>query len=552
MSDTAAGIVSVVVLLAALAAVYVPLGDHMARVFTSTRHLRVERALYRVAGVDPDAAQSPRAYLLSVLAFSGMGIIVLMAILILQAQLPLSRGMAGMPFWMAFNTAVSFVTNTNWQSYSGESTLGFTAQMAGLAVQNFLSAAVGLAIAVALVRGFWHRHSGTVGNFWVDLMRGTVRILLPIACMAALVLVAGGVIQNFTDVTMHTLSGHTQVLTGGPVASQEAIKELGNNGGGYFNANSAHPLENPNGFTNLFEIFLMLLVPVCLTRTLGTMLGNHRQGRAILGVMAVLWSGSLVVATWAEAGGHSVAARAAGAAMEGKETRFGEWASALFAVVTTGTSTGAVDSSHDSFTPVGGAAALVNMMLGEVTPGGIGAGLYGILVVAILTVFISGLMVGRTPEFLGKKIGTGEIRWVALYILATPALALVGAGVAIARHQTTTALGNPDGHGFSEVLYAYTSAANNNGSAFAGITVTSDFFQITLAIAMLIGRLLPIAFVVLLAGDLAAQGRIPVTEGTLPTHTPLFVGMLAGVVLIVTGLTYFPALALGPVAEALA
>lgn len=552
MSDTVSGLLTVAALVALLAAAYVPLGDHMARVFTSTRHLRVERAVYRLSGVDPDAEQGARSYATGVVGFSLVSIVVLMAIQLGQAALPMDRGLPGVGFWMSFNTAVSFVTNTNWQSYAGESTLGFTAQVAGLAVQNFLSAAVGMAVAVALVRGFVRSRSGALGNVWVDLTRATIRILLPLAFIAAVLLVAGGAVQSFTDSTMSTLAGHPQVLTGGPVASQEAIKELGNNGGGFFNANSAHPFENPTAITNLLEVFLILVLPVALTRTLGTMLGNRRQGLAVLGVMAALWSVSLVVTTWAEVGAHSPAAQAAGAAMEGKETRFGEWASALFAVATTGTSTGAVNASHDSLTATGGGTVLVTMMLGEVVPGGVGAGLYGILVMAILAVFVAGLMVGRTPELLGKKISTRQMTYVALYTLTTPVLVLVGTGVAISRGSTAEAMGNPGGHGFSEVLYAFTSAANNNGSAFGGLTVTSDFFQVALGLAMLIGRLLPIVLVLALAGSLAEQGRVPATAGTLPTHTPLFVGMLAGVIVVMTGLTYFPALALGPIAEALA
>ena len=552
MSDTLGGLLTLALLLALLAAVYVPLGDYMARVYTSTTHLRVERAVYRLSGVNPAAEQGARSYATSVIGFSLVSVVVLMVIQLGQAALPMDRDLPGVPFWMSFNTAVSFVTNTNWQSYAGESTLGFTAQMAGLAVQNFLSAAVGIAVAVALIRGFVRSRNGALGNFWVDLTRGTIRILLPMAFVAALLLVAGGVVQSFADSTMSTLAGHPQVLTGGPVASQEAIKELGNNGGGFFNANSAHPFENPTAVTNFLEIFLILVLPVALTRTLGTMLGNRRQGLAVLGVMGVLWSVSLAVTTWAEVGAHSPAAQAAGAAMEGKETRFGEWASALFAVATTGTSTGAVNASHDSLTATGGGTVLVNMMLGEIVPGGVGAGIYGILVMAILAVFVAGLMVGRTPELLGKKISAKQMTYVALYTLTTPALVLVGTGIAISRDSTADAMGNPGGHGFSEVLYAFTSAANNNGSAFGGITVTSDFFQIMLGLAMLVGRLLPIVLVLLLAGSLAEQGKVPVTAGTLPTHKPLFVGMLVGVILIMTGLTYFPALALGPIAEALA
>lgn len=552
MSDTLGGLLSIGALLVLLAAAYVPLGDHMARVFTSTTHTRPERALYRLAGIDPDAEQSPRAYALSVLGFSLVGIVLLIAILMGQAALPMDRGLSGMGFAMAFNTAISFVTNTNWQSYAGESTLGFTAQMAGLAVQNFVSAAVGIAVAVALIRGLARAGSGSVGSFWVDVVRGTTRILLPLAAVFAVVLLIGGVVQTFSDQTVTTLTGGQQVLTGGPVASQEAIKELGTNGGGFFNANSAHPLENPTAFTNFVETFLMLLIPVALTRTLGTMLGNRRQGLTVLGAMGVLWGAGLAVATWAEVTGQSAAAQAAGAAMEGKEVRFGEWASALWAVTTTGTSTGAVNAAHDSLTPAGGGVTMVMMMLGEVAPGGVGSGLYGILVMAILAVFVAGLMVGRTPELLGKKIGARQMTYVALYSLTTPALVLIGAGTAIALPATADAMANPGGHGFSEVLYAFTSAANNNGSAFGGITVTSDFFQYSLAAAMLLGRLVPIVLVVLLAGSLAQAKKVPVTSGTLPTDTALFSGLLVGVIVVLTGLTYFPALALGPIAEALA
>ena len=552
MTDTMGGLLSIAVLLTLLAVLYVPLGDYMARVYTSSRHQRVERLVYRFTGVSPDAEQSPRSYAISVVGFSLVSIAVLMAILMGQAHLPMSRDMDGMPFWMAFNTAISFVANTNWQSYGGESTLGFTAQMAGLAVQNFLSAAVGIAVAVALIRGFARVRHGSIGNFWVDLTRGTVRILLPIAFLGAVALMAGGVVPTFTDTTATTLMGDPQVLTGGPVASQESIKLLGNNGGGFFNANSAHPFENPSAYTNLVEILSILLIPVCLTRTLGTMLGSRRQGLAILGTMAFLWAFSLAVTTWAEVGAHAPSAQAADAAMEGKETRLGEWATSLFAVATTGTSTGAVNASHDSMTPVGGGMVLVNMMLGEIVPGGVGAGIYGIVIMAVLTVFVCGLMVGRTPELLGKKIGTREMTFVALYVLTTPTLVLAGTGVAIARDSTADAMGNPGGHGFSEVLYAYTSAANNNGSAFGGITVTSDFFQVTLGLAMLLGRLLPIVLVLMLAGSLARQSKVPATAGTLPTHRPLFIGMLVGVIVIMTALTYFPALALGPIAEALA
>lgn len=557
MSAGWAMLASLALLVTALGLCRRPLGDHIARVFTDRRHWRVERLLHRVAGINADAGQSAAAYALSVVAFSLVSFLVLMAVLMGQAHLPWSRGMDGMDPAMAFNTALSFVANTNWQSYAGESTLGFFAQMAGLAVQNFVSAAVGITVAVALVRGFVRVPraglSGTsLGNFWVDLIRATVRILLPLAAVGAIVLMLGGVVQNFTEPSVTTLEGAHQVLTGGPVASQEVIKLLGTNGGGFFNANSAHPFENPSAWTNLFEIFLILLIPVALTRTVGTLLGDQRQGRMVLGAMAVLMTVFLAVTAWAEVGGHSPAAAAAGGSWEGKESRFGTWGSALFAVATTGTSTGAVNSAHDSFTPTGGGAVLVNMMLGEVAPGGVGSGIYGILVMAVVAVFVCGLMVGRTPEIFGKKIGTTQMKLVALYLLTTPTLVLLGTGLSMARGATSEALGNPSSHGFTEVLYAYTSAANNNGSAFGGLTVTSDWFQVTLGLAMILGRLVPIVLVVLLAGSLLTQPTIPTTSGTLATHTRLFTGLLVGVVLVLTALTYFPALALGPIAEALA
>ncbi|WP_375430681.1 potassium-transporting ATPase subunit KdpA [uncultured Friedmanniella sp.] len=552
MGDTAAGLLTILALLLLLALAYVPLGDYMASVLTPTRHNRAERLTYRLIGVNPDGQQNARSYILALLAFSVVSIVVLFAILVGQAALPFSRGLPGMPWSMALNTAISFVTNTNWQSYSGESTLGYTAQMAGLAVQNFTSAAVGIAVAAALIRGFLAKRTGELGNFWVDLTRITFRILLPLSVVAAVILLAGGVIQNFApDHTFTTIAGGSQTLPGGPVASQEAIKELGTNGGGFFNANSAHPFENPNPVTTLLEIFLLMLIPVSLTRTLGTMLGNRRQGSAVLAAMAVLWGVALTVTTWAEVGGHGQSAQAAGAAMEGKETSIGIWASTLFAVSTTGTSTGAINAQHDSLTPAGGGTVLVHMLLGEISPGGTGSGIYGILVVAVLATFVAGLMVGRTPEILGKKIGAREMTFVALYVLATPALVLLGTGVAMALSSTPDAMNNSGAHGFSEVFYAYASAANNNGSAFAGITVTSTFFQLTLGAAILFGRLLPIVLVLGLAGSLARSGQVPVTSGTLPTTTPLFVTLLVGVILLVTGLTFFPGLALGPIAEAL-
>lgn len=551
MSATTAGVLQIVALVAALALVHKPLGDYIARVFTSTRHLAVERVGYRLSGVNPDAEQRWSTYILSLLSFSAVSVVLLYLLQRFQHLLPLSNGTEEINAHQAFNTAVSFVTNTNWQSYSGE-TIGYLTQMAGLAVQNFLSAAVGIAVAVALVRGFTRRQTGEIGNFWVDLTRGTIRLLLPLAFVAAVVLLLAGAVQNFTGGTdVATLGGGTQTLPGGPVASQEAIKELGTNGGGFYNANSAHPFENPNALSSLFEVFLLLLIPSAMPRALGTMLGNRRQGFAILAVMGVLWLASVSAVTAAEVHNHGTATQLAGASMEGKETRFGVWASTLFAASTTGTSTGAVNSFHDSYTAAGGGVLLTNMMLGEVSPGGVGAGLYGLLVLAVLAVFLAGLMVGRTPEFLGKKIGRREITLVALHVLAMPFALLVGAALAVSFPETRDAMANSGPHGLSEVLYAFTSAANNNGSAFAGLTVNTWFYDVALGLAMLVGRFLPIVFVLRLAGALAEQKPVKASIGTLPTHGPLFAGLVTGVVVIVAGLTFFPALALGPIVEAL-
>lgn len=540
-----------------LAATYRPLGDYLAAVYTSTKHLRVERAFYRVIGVNSDGEQSWPAYLRSVLAFSAVGILLVYALQRVQQVLPYSLGLPPTSEHLAFNTAISFVTNTNWQSYSPELTLGYTVQLAGLAVQNFLSAAVGIAVAVALIRGLSYRRSATIGNFWVDLTRGTLRILLPFSLLAAVVLIAGGVIQNlngFQEFT--TLTGGTAVVPGGPVASQEAIKLIGTNGGGFFNSNSAHPFENPTAWTSLFEVFLFLAIPFSLPRAFGRMVGDHRQGYAIVATMATLFVVSLSLMTWAETTGGGTAPQLAGAAMEGKEARFGILGSTIYATGTTLTSTGSVNSMHDSYTSLGGGMALVNMMLGEVAPGGVGAGLYGILVVAIIAVFIAGLMVGRTPEYLGKKVGAREIKLASLYVLTTPTLVLAGTALsfaipAVREDVTTTSIWNPGLHGFGEVLYAFTSAANNNGSAFAGLTANTPWFNTALGVAMLLGRFLPIVFVLALAGSFAAQDRVPATTGTLPTHKPQFVGLLLGTVVIVSALTYFPVLALGPLAEGL-
>jgi potassium-transporting ATPase potassium-binding subunit len=552
VSPSLAFALQALVLVVILAAVHRPLGDYMAGTLQSTRHLRVERIVYRAIGVDPDADTRWPVYLRAVIAFSLVSIVVVFGFLRLQALLPYSLGFDGMPSLQALNTAVSFVTNTNWQSYSGEAALGYTANMAALAVQNFLSAAVGIAVAVALVRGLSRTRTDRLGNFWVDLTRITLRILLPLAVVFAVVLIVNGVVQNFDGNTaVSTLSGGAQTIPGGPVASQEAIKEIGTNGGGFFNANSSHPFENPNGFTNLLEIFLLLMIPFSLPRTFGRMVGDLRQGRAILAVMASLWVTTTALLVWAESTLQGPATRLAGAAMEGKEVRFGTWMSALFASSTTSTSTGAVNSMHDSFTAYGGGLAITNMVFGEVSPGGTGSGLYGMLIAAIVAVFIAGLMVGRTPEYLGKKIGAREMKLVSLYILTTPALALAGLGIAMWTETGRSSILNPGAHGLSEVFYAFASAANNNGSAFAGLNANTDFYNLALAAAMALGRFVPICFVLALAGSFAQQGRTPETAGTLPTHRPLFVALTAGVVLLVAGLTFVPALALGPLAEGL-
>ncbi|WP_405009923.1 potassium-transporting ATPase subunit KdpA [Kitasatospora sp. NBC_01539] len=552
MSSTAAGWLQALALVGALALCYRPLGDYIARLLTTARHLRAERVLYRVVGVDGDADQRWPVYLRSVLAFSAVSILFLCGLIRLQSHLLLSLDVPQMPGHQAWNTAISFTTNTNWQSYSGESAMGHLVQMAGLAVQNFVSAAVGIAVVAALIRGFTRNRTDRVGNFWVDLTRIVLRLLLPLSIVFALVLVANGVVQNFHgfhEVT--TLTGGTQAIPGGPVASQEVIKELGTNGGGFYNANSAHPFENPNGFTNGLEIFLLLVVSFSLPRTFGRMVGDHRQGYAIVAVMGLFWVASAALVTFAESHHSGTALNAAGAAMEGKEQRFGVAASSLFAASTTLTSTGAVNSFHDSFTPFGGGLAIFNMMLGEIAPGGTGSGLYGMLILAIVAVFVAGLMVGRTPEYLGKKLGSREMKFASLYILTTPSIVLVGTGVAMALPGERAGMLNSGPHGFAEVLYAFTSAANNNGSAFAGITVNTGWYDTALGLAMVFGRFLPMVFVLALAGSLARQQPVPATPGTLPTHRPLFVGLLSGVVVIVVGLTYFPALALGPIAEGL-
>ncbi|MFI7383997.1 potassium-transporting ATPase subunit KdpA [Streptomyces sp. NPDC049813] len=553
MSPVLAGVLQFLALCAALALAYRPLGDHMARVYSSDKHLRVEKWIYRGIGADPNTAMRWPAYLRGVLAFSAVGVLFLYALQRLQGSLPGSLGFRSIDPDQAFNTAASFVANTNWQSYYGEQAMGHVVQTGGLAVQNFVSAAVGIAVAVALVRGFARSRTGELGNFWTDLVRGVVRVLLPIAVLGALVLVACGAIQNFAGIhDVGQFTGGTQQWNGGAVASQEAIKELGTNGGGYFNANSAHPFENPNGFSNLFEVFLILVIPFALTRTFGRMVGSLRQGYAILATMATIWVVFTGLMMWTESAHHGPAFELAGGAMEGKENRFGIAGSSIFAVATTLTSTGAVNSFHSSYTGLGGGITMLGMQLGEIAPGGTGSGLYGMLIMAVIAVFLAGLMVGRTPEYLGKKIGTREITFAACYILITPALVLVLTSVSMALPTPKDSMLNGGAHGFSEILYAYTSGANNNGSAFAGLSADTQWFNTTVGLAMLLGRFLPMVFVLALAGSLAGQRPVPATAGTLRTNKPLFTGLLAGTVLVVTGLTYFPALALGPLAEGLA
>ncbi|GAA0434584.1 potassium-transporting ATPase potassium-binding subunit [Acrocarpospora corrugata] len=535
-------------LVVALVLVHRPLGDYMYRVYTGPPGR--ERALYRLLGVRPDTEQPWPVYARAVLAFALVSVLVVYGLQRLQNWLILSLGFDAVPAPVAWNTAISFVTNTNWQSYAGENTMGHLVQMSALAVQNFVSAAVGMAVAVALVRGFTRRGSDTVGNFWADLIRGTVRILLPIAFVGALILAAAGVVQNFTAPhEVATIAGGTQHLTGGPIAGQEAIKELGTNGGGFYNTNSAHPFENPGPGTNWFEIFLLLLIPFSFPRTFGRMVGQPRQGHAIVAVMATLALLSVILTNVFELSGDATVPHAVGAAMEGKEVRFGVSDSATFAAATTLTSTGATNSAHDSFTPLGGMMTLLNMMLGEVAPGGTGSGLYGMLILAILTVFIAGLMVGRTPEYLGKRISAREIKLASLYFLVTPVLVLTGTGLAMANRSGLAAMHNTGPHGFSEILYAFTSAANNNGSAFAGITADTPWYEVALGLCMAFGRFLPIIFVLALAGSLAAQKPVPASAGTLPTHRPQFVGMVVGITVILVALTFLPALALGPLAE---
>jgi potassium-transporting ATPase potassium-binding subunit len=565
-----------------------PLGLYMAYVLEGRpiRPLRagagLERLIYRLCGIDPGEEMGWRHYTIALLVFNGLGALVVYGLQRLQYWLPLNpQHFAAVSPDSSFNTAVSFVTNTNWQGYTPESTMSYLTQMAGLAVQNFLSAATGIVVAVALIRGLARHSARAIGNFWTDITRSTLYVLLPIAFVLALVLVSQGVIQNFSpykDVTMlqpvtyqqqktdaagnpvmENVTTRTQTLPMGPVASQESIKELGTNGGGFLNANSAHPYENPTPLTNLLEMLAIIVIPSALTYTFGHMVGDTRQGWAVLGAMAILFVSLYAVCNhYEQVGNPRIAAlgvdqtaslQQPGGNMEGKEARFGIAASTLFATITTGTSCGAVNSMHDSFTPLAGFVPLFNMMLGEVVFGGVGTGLYSMLIFAIIGVFIAGLMIGRTPEYLGKKIEAFEMKMSSVAILVMPFIVLLGAAIGVSTTAGQAAVANPGAHGFSEILYAFTSAANNNGSAFAGVSVNTVFYNTILGVVMWLGRYWPIVAVLAIAGSLAAKKRIPVTAGTMPTHGPTFIILLIGTVLLVGALTFVPALALGPVVE---
>ncbi len=554
------------VFLAVLAAAAWPMGRWLAAVAEGRLPkalaplARVESGLYRLAGVDT-AAGGWKPYAVGLLAFNAVGVVAVFALQQLQGVLPLNpQGMTGVGADSAFNTAISFVTNTNWQGYAGETTMSYLTQMLALTVQNFLSAASGIAVAFALIRGFAARSSGVVGNVWTDLTRITLHVLLPLSLVFALVLVGQGVIQNFDAYRQVTpLEGGAQQIAMGPVASQEAIKMLGTNGGGFFNANSAHPFENPTPLTNALQMLAILLIPAGLVFAFGRLVGDMRQGWAVLAAMTALFVAAVLIATPAEQAGHpqfaalgidqAASALQPGGNMEGKEARFGIAASTLFAVITTAASCGAVNAMHDSFMPLGGAVPLVLMQLGEVVFGGVGSGLYGMLVFAILAVFIAGLMIGRTPEYLGKKIEPFEMKMTSIAILVTPILVLAGTALAVVTNAGRAGIANPGAHGFSEILYAFSSAANNNGSAFAGLSANTPFYNGLLAVAMGFGRFGVIVPVLAIAGSLASKKRLPVTVGTLPTHGPLFVVLLTGAVLLVGLLNYVPALALGPVVE---
>jgi K+-transporting ATPase ATPase A chain len=554
VNSSLAGWLQVALLVVALAACYVPLGNYIAHIFTTDKSWRVERGVFKVMGVDPSVDQRWSTYVKSMLAFSAVSVLFLYGMERLQHYLLEFVGphMANVPPALAWNTASSFATNSNWQNYSGESTMTYVVQMAGLAVQNFVSAAVGIVIAIALIRGFTRNRTDKLGNFWVDITRCIFRLLLPLAVIGAIVLAASGAIDNFSMYhTVTTLAGGQQTIVGGPVASQEIIKNMGNNGGGFFNANAAHPFESPNPFSNWFIIFTLLLIPFATPRAFGKMVGDNRQGYVLVAVMAVIWLAAVGGISFFEMQAAGAAPHLAHGAAEGTETAFGTPGCSLFAASTTTTSTGAVNCFHDSLTPFAGGIALFDIALGEIAPGGVGAGMYGILVLAIVTVFVAGLMVGRTPEYIGKKIRPTEMKYAALYFLTLPVVVLSAAGLSIAFKTPRASILNPGPHGLTEIVYAFASMANNNGSAFAGLTTNTTWYNTVGGIVMLLGRYAPEIFALGLAGSLARQSPVPASAGTLDTRTPLFVGLLVAVILILVGLTYFPALALGPFAEGL-
>ncbi len=573
---TVTGVLQIGIFFLALLALVKPLGTYIMRVYSGERVFLerilgpVERLIYRFAGVEPSQEMSWKTYAVAMLLFNAAGLLFLYALQRLQGVLPLNpQGFVAVSPDLAFNTAASFVTNTNWQAYGGETTMSHLTRMLGLTAQNFLSAATGMAVAIAFIRGLARHTANTIGNFWVDLVRGTLYILLPLAVVLALLLVSQGVVQTLSAYKTVALLDPTtnadgqpvteQTLALGPAASQIAIKHLGTNGGGFFNANSAHPFENPTPLTNFLEMLAEAVIAFSLTYTFGKMVGDTRQGWALLAVMMIILVGSTLVAYVSESAGNprlaalgveqTASSLNPGGNMEGKEVRFGIANSALFAVVTTGTSTGAVNSMHDSFTPLGGLVLLWLMQLGEIAPGGVGSGLYGILVFAIVAVFVAGLMVGRTPEYLGKKIEVYEMKMASLIILIMPMVVLSFTALAVVTAAGKASVFNPGPHGFSEVLYAFTSMANNNGSAFGGLNANTPFYNITGGLVMLIGRFWPAVPALALAGSLARKKKVPSSAGTLPTHTPLFILWLLSVILIVGALNFFPALALGPVAE---
>ena len=560
-------VIAVIVLIAMLVISTPLLGSYMAKVFTNKKapgdrfFKPVERLVYRITGVNPEGEQRWTTYAISVLAFSLVSVLVLYGMQRLQAHLLFNPDhMANVPAPLSFNTAVSFLTNTNWQNYAGEDTMSQFTQMAGLAVQNFVSAAAGIAVAVALIRGLTRNRSNTLGNFWVDLTRIVTRVLIPIAAIAAIILIAQGAVQNLHATHMiTTVSGQSQGIPGGPVASQEVIKQLGTNGGGYFNANAGHPFESPTGLTNMLLNWLLLCIPFAMAWTFGKMAKNRKQGYAVLGAMGGLFLiGALVVMPLEGAGNihitqanvsQVITATSPGGNMEGKEIRNGPVLSALFNSSSTSTSTGSIDSANDSYTPLGGGVLIFNMMLGEVSPGGTGSGLYGMLIMALLAVFIAGLMVGRTPEYLGKKIQAAEMKLVVLYLLMVPFVVLMFTAISVVMHSSLASIYNPGPHGLTEVTYAFVSSSNNNGSAFAGLSGNTDWYNTALGICMLVGRFALMVPVLAIAGSLGRKQKVPPTSGTFPTGTPLFALLLAGIAVIVVGLTYFPVLALGPIIE---